>query len=84
MHIVLKEQFRRYKKEHLELLTTVDMAVENLKQEGKNVSLESVKELIQNNKEWIEKLKRPVFSDNNIASAIEKSESLFNINFTKE
>ncbi len=61
----------------LELWATVDMAIEDLKREGRMVNVETVKQLINNHKEWQPKLKRPVFSDDNIKAAIKKSGELF-------
>ncbi len=71
------KQFKFEKSDTLELWTTVDMAVQELKRQGEEVSKEAVKSLIKNTKEWKPKLKRPVFSDGNIAGAILKTEKLF-------
>lgn len=71
------EQFKYTKRNELELWATVDMAVEDLKRDNKPVSHKTVKELINNNKEWRPKLKRAVFSDDNINAAIEKLKNLF-------
>ena len=71
------EQFRFEKNDKLELWATVDMAVQDLKENGKTVSVESVKKLISNHEEWKPKLERSVFSDENIASAIIKTGNLF-------
>jgi len=73
------EQFRYIKnrKDELELLTTVDMAMVELRQNSGVVSVKSIKEIIQNNKKWKKKLKRELFSDNNIDRAIKWSNDLF-------
>ncbi len=71
------EQFRRRKNDDLELLATVDMAVEELRASGKTVNVEAVKAVIRNHKEWKAKLDRAVFSDNHIATAIDTSGKLF-------
>ena len=71
------EQFKYVKRNQLELWTTVDMAIEDLKIEEKSVNFGTVKELINNHKEWRPKLKRPVFSDSNIEEAINKVNQLF-------
>ena len=71
------KQFKYEKNDTLELWTTVDMAVQDLKRTGKEVSAEAVKSLINNTKNWKPKLKRPFFSDENIAKAILKTDELF-------
>ena len=73
------QQFKFEKSEKLELLTTVDMAVQDLKTEGKPVSVEAVQQLINNHEEWRPKLKRRTFSSDNIHYAIEKIEQLLNV-----
>lgn len=72
------EQFRYCKNDELELWATVDMAVQDLGKLGKSVSVEEVKNLINDHEEWRPKLKRPVFSDENISDAISKTNELFN------
>ncbi len=57
----------------LEALTTVDMAMQDLRKAAKPASLESVKKLIHNHPEWEANLNRPCFSDPNIRVAIEES-----------
>ena len=71
------EQFKYVKRNQLELWATVDMAIEDLKIEEKSVNFGTVKELINNHKEWRPKLKRPIFSDSNIKEAINKVNQLF-------
>jgi type I restriction enzyme S subunit len=71
------EQFRYKKNDDLELLTTVDKAILELP-EGREVSVASVKDIIQNNDEWRPKLDRPIFSDVNISAAIKEIQELFN------
>ncbi len=71
------EQFRYKDNDKLELLTTVDMAVQDLIQSNQDVSVKSVKALIHNHNEWQAKLKRSIFSDDNIEAAIMLSEDLF-------
>ena len=71
------DQFRYEKRDELELLTTVDLAVEELREAGKIVSVECVKKVIHNDMEWKAKLNRSVFSNTNIARAIEKCRRLF-------
>ncbi len=71
------EQFRRIRKDTLELWTTVDMAIVELNTNNTPINLESVKDIIAGNEEWKPKLKRSVFSDENIVKAIHKSQTLF-------
>ena len=71
------EQFRYMKTEELELLATVDMAVEDLRNAGNLVTLDSLKEVIRSNPEWQAKLDRPIFSDDNIERTITKCHNLF-------
>ena len=71
------EQFRFKKNDELELLTTVDMATEELRAADKEVSVENVKNLILDHKEWKAKMGRRIFADANLARAIEDSRTLF-------
>jgi len=71
------EQFRKKTNDELELLTTVDMSVEDLETKGSVISLETVKALIAEHPEWKPKLERPIFSDINIKRAIHQSRELF-------
>ena len=70
-------QFRRRKNEDLELLTTVDFAVLDLNRASKSVSVDAVKEILATNKEWKAKLTREIFSDFNIARALDELRGLF-------
>ena len=73
------EQFRYIKnrRDELELLTTVDMAMVELREVKKTVTVTAVKAIIQASEEWKAKLKREIFSDANIARAIHWSNQLF-------
>ena len=71
------EQFRYRKNDELELLATVDMAAEELRAAGSEVSVESVKGVILGDREWRAKINRPTFSDVNISRAIESCQTLF-------
>ena len=71
------EQFHYYKNDALELLTTVDMACEDLSRAGKAVTLSTVKQVIRDNPEWKPKLDRPEFSDGNIERTIQSCSQLF-------
>lgn len=61
----------------LELYATIDMAICDLQNEGVEVSVDSVKELIRSNSEWKAKLKKAYFSDTDIAKAINMSYQLY-------
>ena len=71
------EQFRYQKNDALELLTTVDMACEDLSRAGKAATLSAVKQIIHDSPEWKAKLNRAVFSDDNIATTIQSCGQLF-------
>jgi len=70
-------KFKFEKNDNLELWATVDMAIQDLKKECKLVNVANVKQIIKENKEWKDKLKRPAFSDDNIHNAIIKMDTLF-------
>lgn len=68
----------RFKKvDELELLATVDMASCDLKNDGIPVNLQTIKHLIETNKEWKAKLDKPIFSDANIECTIRELQTLF-------
>ena len=75
------EQFKhidtRNRRNELELLTTVDMAMVELRYNNALVTISAVKEIIEKSPEWKAKLKREIFSDANIARAINWSNNLF-------
>lgn len=71
------EQFRYTSNDDLELLATVDMAAEELREAGSPVTVATVKQVIRSNQEWTAKLMRPVFSDQHIARAIATCADLF-------
>jgi type I restriction enzyme S subunit len=71
------KQFRYKRNEELELLTTVDMAIEDLRCEGKNVTVSAVKQIIHDSPEWKAKLDRATFADGNITATIESCRQLF-------
>lgn len=71
------EQFRRKTNDELELLATVDMAMEDLRKAGSTITLPQVKQVIHDHPEWEAKLSRPIFSDVNIATAMKTCERLF-------
>lgn len=61
----------------LELYATVDMAICDLKHQGVEVTVDSIKNLIRSNDVWKAKLKKKYFSDADIARAIDMSKQLF-------
>lgn len=71
------EQFRFAKNDELELLATVDMAMEDLRKSGTEPTFAGVKNLINNEPEWHPKLSRPVFADAQITAAMADCRSLF-------
>ncbi len=71
------ERFRQRKNEELELLATVDMAAEEVRSRGQEVTVATVKDVIEAGPEWKPKLSRDVFSDGRIARAIETCRTLF-------
>ncbi|WP_052082450.1 restriction endonuclease subunit S [Intestinimonas butyriciproducens] len=73
----LVSQFQYTNVNDLELFATVDMAICDLKQEGKEISVASIKGLIRSNKEWRDKLKKAYFKDADIQRAIKKCQDLF-------
>ena len=73
----LVSQFQYTSVNELELLATVDMAICDLRREGREISVASIKDLIRSNKEWRDKLKKAYFKDADIQRAIKKCEDLF-------
>jgi type I restriction enzyme S subunit len=71
------QQFKKKSNDELELLATVDMAMEDLRREDKPVELDSVKQIIHDHPEWKDKLDRQILSDVNIATAIKTCRKLF-------
>lgn len=71
------EQFRYAKTDDLELWATIDAAVQDVRAEGQAETLGNVKAVLQGDKEWVKKLARPVFSDENIVAAMGKVDDLF-------
>lgn len=71
------DRLRYEKNDTLELWATVDMAMQDLAAEKMEVSVPAVKDIIKSEPEWLPKLDRAVFSDENIAKAIAKSRELF-------
>ena len=76
-HLQWLDRFKFKKNNELEVLTTVDMSCEDLRIEGKAISVQTVKALIESEPEWLPKLEREIFSDMGIAAAIRQSQELF-------
>ena len=73
----LVSQFQYTSVNELELLATVDMAICDLRREGKETSVASIKDLIHSNIEWRDKLKKAYFKDADIQRAIKHCQELF-------
>ncbi|MCK9398175.1 MAG: restriction endonuclease subunit S, partial [Methylobacter sp.] len=71
------EQFRYRSSDDLELLATVDMAMQELLKQGKAADVDGVRALIASEPEWLPKLERTVFSDSGIAAAISECQAFF-------
>jgi type I restriction enzyme S subunit len=71
------EQFRFKTNDELELLATVDMAMEDLRRAGQTVDVEAVKRIIQEHPEWEAKLQRDIFSAANITLALQVCQEMF-------
>ncbi len=73
--IPIFNQYLKYKKvDELELYTTVDKTILELKDQGSPINLDTVKSYISNDKTWVAKLSREVFNDGNIEEAIRFSQ----------
>ena len=73
--IPIFNQYLKYKKvDELELYTTVDKTILELKDQGFPINLQTVKTYISNDKTWVPKLSREVFNDKNIEEAIRFSQ----------
>ena len=73
------EQFRTISNDKLELLTTVDNALLDLRENNQEETVLNVKQILLSNKEWQAKLKKKLFSDSNIKFSIRKSQELFGV-----
>ncbi len=73
------EQFRTISNDKLELLTTVDNALLDLRENNQEETVLNIKQILLSNKEWQAKLKKKLFSDSNIKFSIRKSQELFGV-----
>ncbi len=69
--------FRRVRNEDLELFATVDFAALDLVKQDTPITMENVKRIIAENREWQAKLQRETFSDANITRALSELRTLF-------
>ena len=73
--IPIFNKYLKFKKvDELELYTTVDKTILELKSQGAPINLNIVKTYISNDKTWVSKLSREVFNDENIEAAIRFSQ----------
>jgi hypothetical protein len=63
--------------DNLELYTTVDFAAIGLQNVDKEISRDEIKKVIARNKEWVAKLSRKLFSDENIDKALKRLTGYF-------
>ena len=73
------EQFRYRRNDDIEVIATIDMAVQDLLNQKSEINLQQVKTVLQNNPAWKTKLSRREFSDESIGKAIKKSIELFGV-----
>lgn len=72
------KRFKYETNNNLELLATVDMAIQDLKEDNKEINLNSIKQFIRENEEWRNKLNRSAFCDENIERTIKRLDILYN------
>lgn len=78
--IPIFNQYLKYKKvDELELYTTVDKTILELKDQGSPINLNTVKTYISNDKTWVPKLSKEVFNDENIEEAIRFSQLVLGV-----
>jgi type I restriction enzyme S subunit len=73
----LSSNLKFKKNDELELIATVDAAMVDLSASNQPINVQSVKQVLANNAEWLPKLSRPIFSDQNIENAIGECQKLF-------
>ena len=78
--IPIFNQYLKFKKvDELELYTTVDKTILELKEQNLPINLNTVKNYISNDKAWVPKLSREVFNDENIEEAIRFSQLILGV-----
>ena len=73
------EQFRYVDNDFLGVLTTIDMALLELREKGAEISVEGVRHILAESEAWKPKLEQPGFSDQNIERAIQQRTELFGL-----
>ena len=71
------EQFRFYKNDYLEVLTTIDKVICELVSQKAPINVQTIKSYIHSIPQWKKKLEKPYFSDTEIQKAIDESKRLF-------
>lgn len=71
------EQFRFYKNDYLEVLTTIDKVICELVSQKAPINVQTIKSYIHSIPQWKKKLEKPYFSDTEIQKAIGESKRLF-------
>ena len=71
------DQLQYSKSGELELLTTVDMAMQEILKAGREPDVQSVVEFIKTTPKWKKKLEKPEFTDSGIEQGIQRLEELF-------
>ena len=71
---IFNKHLKFKKVDELELYTTVDKTILELKAQGSPINLNTIKTYISNDKTWVSKLSREVFNDENIEEAIRFSQ----------
>lgn len=74
----LDANFHYENNNNLEVLATVDYAINDLVSQNKAITLANIKTYIASDEEWKPKLDLNYFTDNNIVKAMEKIKKLFN------
>lgn len=74
----LDTNFHYESNNNLEVLTTVDYAIIDLRNQNKDITLENIKTYISSDEEWKPKLKLDYFTDEAITKAMETSKILLN------
>lgn len=74
----LDANFHYENNNNLEVLATVDYAINDLVSQNKAITLNNIKTYIASDKEWKPKLELEYFTDNAIIKAMEKIKKLFN------
>ena len=71
------EQFRYKNNDELGLITTIDKAMLEVRENSQPVTLQNIKQVLKSDNEWKNKLNQRIYSDNNIEITIKKLERLF-------